>query len=90
MKDDDRKSIPGANSENMGVTRLVGAHLAGTTVHWSVEDSIARLKAYTKALTDVIDKSKSNQIKPKKQTYYDLDLSHRYREVQVMANFKSA
>ncbi len=29
LEDDDRKNIPGATSENMGATRLVGAHLAG-------------------------------------------------------------
>ncbi|KAM3468044.1 hypothetical protein MY5147_008327 [Beauveria neobassiana] len=57
LEDDDRKSIPGATSENLGATRLVGAHLAGTTV----EGSIARPKAYTRAQTDVI--VKSNQIR---------------------------
>ena len=61
LEDDGRKSIPGATSENMGTTRLVGSHLASTTVHQSVEGSIARPKAYTGA--DATVKAKKNQIK---------------------------
>ncbi len=73
----------------MGTARvLLGAYLAGITIHYSVEGLIARLKAYTRALTDVIVKSKSNQIKPKKQTYYNLDLSHRYTSrVSPLGNY---
>ncbi len=63
LEDNDRKSIPGATSENLGATRPVGAHLAGATVYLSVEGSIARPKAYSRAQTDVIIKSNQNQIK---------------------------
>ena len=59
LEDDGRESIPGATSENMGAIRaLLAAHLAGTTAHLSVEGSIARPKAYSRAQTDA-----NNQIK---------------------------